>query len=391
MSRKKDGDGYEEPFTLDLDPDEALERFALTDPDEADALAKDAGAGQFEESESHDTGDRLLPYVGKNGVQVDLIVEGGSFWASQGQIADIFGIDRSVVSKHIKKIVADGELSEEGNVHLVHISPTRPTKLYNLDMVISVGYRVEARNGTLFRMWATDKLVQYLTKGFVMDDERLKNPASSGQSDYFDELLARVRDIRSSEARMWMRVLEFAEFCSDYDKNSTTQGATFFAEIQNTMHWAVHQNTAAGLIRDRVHADKPNAGVISFKGKMPTVDEAATAKNLLAEAEIAALNHITSLVLEFFESQVEQRRLTTLPEFVSKMRQLVSLDGRPLKKLNYAGEVSGPAARKWASDQVGEWKRRQKALKEAAGEKALSDLAGKVKALSKHKPKKKDS
>ncbi len=383
MTGKKRGE-YEEPFALDMDADEALARFAQTDPSEADALAKDADAGQFAESEPFDTGSRLLPYIGKNGVEVELLVEGDTFWASQSQIADIFGIDRSVVSKHIKRIISDEELSEQGNVHVVHISSTRPTKLYNLDFLISVGYRVEARNGTLFRKWATDKLVQYLTKGFVMDDERLKNPGG-GQPDYFSELLDRIRDIRSSEKRMWMRVLEFAEFCSDYDPKSETQGVQFFAEIQNTMHWAVLGMTAPELIKDRVHASKPNAGVISFKGQVPTVKEAQTAKDLLHEPEIKALNHITTLVLEFFESQVEQRRLTTLAQFVSKMRELVKLDGRPLKDPAYTGKVSRTAADKWASDQVRAYKARMKIEAEDSGEKRLREIAATVKALPKTK------
>lgn len=214
-------------------------------------------------------------------------------------------------------------------MHLVHISPTRPTKLYNLDFVISVGYRVEARNGTLFRKWATDKLVQYLTKG---------------------------------------------------DPKSATQGNEFFAEIQNTMHWAVLGMTAPELIRDRVDASKPYAGVVTFKGKMPTVKNAQTAKDLLEEPEIKALNHITSLVLEFFESQVEQRRLTTLGEFVAKMRELVKLDGRPVKPPGHAGKVTRTAADKWASDQIRAYKARIKLEAEDSGEKKLKKIAASLKA-----------
>jgi hypothetical protein len=385
MTGRKRGE-YEEPFSLDMDPDEALERFAQTDPAEADALAKEADAGQFPEAEPLDTGDRLLPYIGKNGAQVDLIVGGDSFWASQAQMAEMFGVHRSVVSKHLKNIFEEGELDPDSvSAKIAHTAgdgKTYQVSIFNLNALISVAYRVGSKPGTLFRMWATDKLVQYLTKGFVMDDERLKNP-KGGQPDYFDELLDRIRDIRSSEQRMWMRVLEFAEFCSDYDKNSETQGNEFFAEIQNTMHWAVLGMTAPELIRDRVDASKPNAGVVTFKGKLPTVKNAQTAKDLLHEPEIKSLNHITSLVLEFFESQVEQRRMTTLAQFVAKMRELVKLDGRPVKPPGHAGKISRPAADKWASDQIRAYKARMKVEAEQNGEQTLRKIAAAVKALPK--------
>ena len=314
-------------------------------------------AGPVHLIKDEDTGDRLLVYSANGGARVELRVLGDSFWATQSQMAEIFGVNVPAISKHLKNVFEEGELMVNATVSKMERVAneggrrvTRSVEIYNLNALISVGYRVGSKQGTLFRIWATDKLMQYLTKGFVIDDERLKNP--DGQPDYFEELLERIRDIRSSEKRMWMRVLELAPLCSDYDPNDKYQPAEFFAEIQNTMHWAVLGMTAPEVIRDRVDANKEHAGLTTFKGKMPTVQEAQIAKNLLAEGEIKAPNHITSLVLEFFESQAEQRRLTTLPEFLAKMRELVKLDGRPVKKAGHAGTVSRPVADKWASNQI---------------------------------------
>jgi hypothetical protein len=273
-----------------------------------------AGLGPLALTVDAKTGDQFLVYRQKAGVRVELKVEGDTFWATQAQMAVMFGVDQSGISRHVTNIFAEGELAEETAMQKLHSS--KGGNLYNLNMLISVGYRIGGPMGTMFRIWATDKLFQYLTKGFVIDDERLKNP--DGRPDHFDELLERIRDIRASEKRMWTRILELASFCSDYDPNDGTQHVEFFAEIQNTMHWAVLQKTAPELVLERVDASKENAGLMSFKGKMPTVDEAKTAKNLLREPEIKALNHITSLNLEFFESQAEQRRLTTLHQFLSK-------------------------------------------------------------------------
>jgi hypothetical protein len=362
-------------------------RFAQADPKEIEQaiLVDRPGAGPISLIEDGDTGDRFLVYMGKDGVRVDLRVQGDTFFATQAQMADMFGIDRTVVGRHIRNVFSEGELPEERNVHSMHLSPTKPTKLYSLNVMISVGYRVESKLGTMFRIWATDTLFQYLTKGFVLDDRRLKNP--DGQPDFFDELLARIADIRSSEKRMWTRVLELASFCNDYNKDDTKQHVEFFAEIQNTMHWAASQRTAPEIVRQEVNADKDYAGVLHFDGRQPTVDEARTAKNLLGEDHISALNHITGLTLQFFESQAEQRRPTTLEQFLGRVRELVKLDGRPLKRPGYAGEVSRPQADKWAAEQVRIWKAKQKALKEESGERALANLA--ARASNRKKPEKK--
>lgn len=226
------------------------------------------------------------------------------------------------------------------------------TKVYNLNALISVGYRVESKHGTLFRIWATDKIIQYLTKGFVMDDERLKDP--DGRPDFFDELLERIRDIRSSE--------------NQDDKER------FFATIQNAMHWAVTQETAAEVIFHRVDASKPNAGVIHFAGEQPTVAEAKIAKNLYFEPEINALNLLTSATLEFFASQAEQRKPTSIAQFLEKMREFIKLDGRPLIPSGHLGRISMPKAKEKAAAEIAVYKERMRLKKENEGRVAVEDL-----------------
>jgi hypothetical protein len=188
---------------------------------------------------------------------------------------------------------------------------------------------------------------------------------------------------------MWTRILELASFCIGYDPKDESQHWEFFAEIQNTMHWAITSQTAAEVVRERVNSAKENAGVICFNGKMPTVAEAKIAKNVMAEPEITALNHITSLILEFFASQAEQKKPITLDEFLERMRKLVLLDGRPLKPAGYPGSVSKSEKEKWVSEQIRIFKDRKRVEQEDAGEKALAQIANTVKAV--RKPKNKQS
>jgi hypothetical protein len=337
--------------------------------------------------EDGDTGDRFLVYTAKDGIRAELRILGDTFWATRAQMAEMFDIDVRTVSYHLTNVFSDGELSADSVSQESWLTASDGksyrTNLYSLDAMISVGYRVSSRLGTMFRIWATAVLMQYLTKGFVIDDDRLKNP--DGKPDFFSELLDRIRDIRSSEKRMWTRILELATFCVDYDPRDPTQHTEFFAEIQNTMHWAVLQKTAPEVVVERVDHRKANAGVMSFKGKMPTVVEAQTAKNLMMEPEVTALNHITSLMLEFFDSQVEQRRQTTLGQFQVKMRDLVKLDGRPLKPLGHTGRVSRQMADQWASKEIGAYKATKRLEAEAAGEEALSKLAATVKRATRRK------
>lgn len=342
-----------------------------------DHLPDSHDSGPVTIREDGDTGDRFLVYVSKDGVRAELRVVSDTFWATQSQMAQMFGVDVRSVSNHIKNIFLEGELAADSVVQESWITAadrkTYRTNLYSLDVIIAVGYRVSSRLGTMFRIWATQVLMAYLTKGFVIDDERLKNP--DGKPDFFDELLDRIRDIRSSEKRMWTRILELASFCVDYDPYDQSQHTEFFADIQNTLHWAVLQKTASELIVERVDHRKEHAGVVTFKGAAPTVSEAKTAKNLLQEPEIKALNHITSLMLEFFDSQAEQRRATTLGEFQIKLRDLIKLDGRPLKPWGAATSVSHASSMAHVSKEIGAYKDRKRLESENSGEDRLRELA----------------
>lgn len=342
-----------------------------------DHLPKAAPTGPVTIREDGYTGDRFLVYVAKDGIRAELRVLGDTFWATQSQMSQMFGVDVRTVSEHIRNIFDDAELVADSVVRESRITAadgkTYRTNLYSLDVIIAVGYRVNSRLGTLFRIWATQVLMAYLTKGFVIDDDRLKNP--DGKPDFFDELLDRIRDIRSSEKRMWTRILELASFCSDYDPGNRSQHTGFFADIQNTLHWAVLQKTASDLIVERVDHRKDGAGVVTSRGDLPTVEEAKTAKNLLHEPEIKALNHITSLMLEFFDSQVEQRRTTTLTEFQAKLRDLIKLDGRPLKPQGAATSVSHASAADHASREIKAYKHIKRLDAEQAGEEQLRQIA----------------
>ncbi|MGA0546470.1 RhuM family protein [Brevundimonas sp. VNH65] len=346
-----------------------------------DHLPDSQPSGPVTIREDGDTGDRFLVYVSKDGLRAELRVLGDTFWATQSQMAHMFGVDVRTVSEHVQNIFREGELAPDSVVRESRITAADGkayrTNLYSLDVIIAVGYRVSSRLGTMFRIWATQVLMAYLTKGFVIDDERLKNP--DGKPDFFDELLERIRDIRSSEKRMWTRILELASFCADYDPRDKSQHTEFFADIQNTLHWAVLQKTASELIVERVDHRQENAGVVSFKGQMPTVSEAATAKNLLHEPEIKALNHITSLMLEFFDSQAEQRRLTTLGEFQIKLRDLIKLDGRPLKPFGAATTISHAEATAHVSREIKAFKTAKRIENEKAGEDQLRQIAKSLK------------
>lgn len=308
-------------------------------------------------------------------------------WATQRQIAEIFDVAVSGVSRHLKRIFDEGELEESAVVTSDVITASDgklyETKLYELEATISLGMRVSSKKGTHFRIWSRNILKEYMTKGFVIDDERLKNP--DGRPDFFEELLSRIRDIRSSERRMWTRVLELASFCTDFHGMTHTDKEKFFATVQNAMHWAVTQETAAEVIHHRVDASKANAGVMHFKGEAPTTDEAKVAKNYYSESEINALNILTSATLEFFESQAEQKKQTTIAQFLEKMRDFIRLDGRPLIRAGHYGRISMAVAKEKAAMEIAVYKERLRLEKETAGEIAVGELLGQARRLAKDK------
>jgi hypothetical protein len=277
---------------------------------------------------------------GRTRLQVRLA--GQSVWLSLNQIADLFQRDKSVVSKHIKNIFEERELPRDRVVAKFATTAadgkTYQVDYYNLDMVISVGYRVKSPRGVQFRVWATERLREYIIKGFALDDERLK---AAGGGDYFDELLSRIRDIRSSERVFWRKVLDIYATSIDYDP-SDEASQRFFATMQNKMHWATHGQTAAEVIHRRADATKPHMGLTSWTGARPRKTDVGIAKNFLSKDELESLNLIVSAYLDFAELQARGRRPMHMADWIAKLDDFLRLSERDI--LAHAGSISHEAA-----------------------------------------------
>ena len=276
---------------------------------------------------------------GQTRLQVRLQNE--TVWLSLNQLAELFQRDKSVISRHIRNIFHEGELRPEATVAKFATvqmegsrEVTRNIDFYNLDVIISAGYRVKSHRGTQFRIWATQRLREYIIKGFTMDDERLKE---AGGGNYFDELLARIRDIRSSEKVFWRKVLDIYATSIDYDPN-TDFSREFFAVVQNKMHWAAHGHTAAEIITSRADASKTNMGLTSWIGDKPSGKDIEIAKNYLNYDELDTLNRIVTLYLEFAELQALNRRPMFMRDWIAKLDDFLRLSERDI--LTYAGKVS---------------------------------------------------
>ena len=259
-----------------------------------------------------------------------------SLWLTQEQIAELFGKSKSTINEHIHNIYDENELSREDTMRKFGNSEfsTKPTNFYHLDVVIAVGYRVKSSQGTRFRQWATQRLSEYLVKGFTMDDERLKN---LGGGNFFKELLERIRDIRSSEKVMYRQVLDLYATATDYDPKSKVS-LEFFKIVQNKLHYAAHGNTASEVIYFRVDSDKPFAGLTNFKGKEPTQAEAMIAKNYLNEQELRILNNLVSAYFDIAELNAIEEQEMKMEDFVRELDAILSLTGR--KILDNAGKIS---------------------------------------------------
>jgi hypothetical protein len=281
----------------------------------------------------------ILLYQTEDGqTRLEVRVQDETVWLTQKKMADLFQKDVRTISEHIQNIFEEGELKPESVIRKFRITAadgkSYDTQHYNLDVIISVGYRVRSHRGTQFRIWATERLREFIVKGFVMDDERLKR---AGGGNYFDELLARIRDIRSSEKVFWRKVLDIYATSIDYDPNTETS-RRFFATLQNKMHWAAHGQTAAEVVYQRSDAEKENMGLTSWSGNMPTKKEAAIAKNYLTSEELDILNRIVSSYLEFAELQALQRKPMYMKDWAAKLDDFLKLTGREL--LDHAGTVS---------------------------------------------------
>ncbi|WP_334084690.1 virulence RhuM family protein [Helicobacter typhlonius] len=313
-----------------------------------------------------------------NNPAINIRLENETLWLTQRQIAELFDKDRSVITKHIKNIFEEGELLENSVcakiAHTANDGKTYETLYYNLDMIISVGYRVNSKRATQFRQWASKILKEYLIKGFVLDDERLKGQ----KQDYFDELLERLRDIRSSEARMHAQVLKVFSTAIDYDKDSS-QVQELFKTIQNKLHYSAHGRTASEIVFQRADSDKINMGLTNFKGKMPTKKESEIAKNYLNQEELETLNRIVTAYFEFAELSALNREKRNMQEHLEKLNEFLKLSGREV--LQNAGKISHQKALEKAHKEYNLYKQKTKEEIEIAYE----EFNAQTKALRKGK------
>jgi hypothetical protein len=283
----------------------------------------------------------LLYQTSDGQTRLEVRLENETVWLSQSQMAELFQTSIPNVSMHIRNVFAEGELREAATVKDFLIvrqegsrQVSRSVEHYNLDVIISVGYRVKSHRGTQFRIWATQRLREYIVKGFTLDDERLKRV---GGGNYFEELLARIRDIRSSEKVFWRKVLEIYATSIDYDSGEEASQA-FFATVQNKMHWAAHGHTAAEIVHERADAARPNMGLTNWQGAKPTKGEAVIAKNYLTSEELEALNRIVNAYLEFAELQALNRKPMYMRDWIAKLEDFLRLGDRDI--LTHAGNIS---------------------------------------------------
>jgi len=291
-------------------------------------------------------------------ISVDVRFEEDSVWLSQEQMATLFERDRSVIVKHIAKIFSEGELEEKSNVQFLHIANSdKPVKFYNLNVIISVGYRVKSKRGTQFRIWATKRLNEYIRKGFTMDDERLKNLGGGG---YWKELLQRIRDIRASEKVFYRQVLDIYSTSIDYDPKAGVS-VEFFKKVQNKIHYAVHGQTAAEVIFTRADAEKEFMGLMTFPGSRPYLKDVAVAKNYLDEKELRSLGQIVSGYLDFAERQAEREQAMLMKDWAEHLDKILTMSGEKL--LQGADAISHEIAIEKATTEYKKYQ--QKTLSEA--------------------------
>ncbi len=290
-------------------------------------------------------------------ISVDVRLENETVWLTQDQMAILFERDRTVIVKHIANVFSEGELDEISNVQKMHIpNSDKPVKLYNLDVIISVGYRVKSQRGTQFRIWATQRLKEYIVKGFTMDDERLKNLGGGG---YWKELLHRIRDIRTTEKVFYRQVLDIYATSIDYDPKADVS-IEFFKKVQNKIHFAVHEQTAAEVIFTRADAEKEFMGLMTFSGSQPHLKDVVIAKNYLNEKELRSLGQIVSGYLDFAERQAEREETMTMNDWAAHLDRILTMSGEKL--LQTAGSISHDKAIEKATNEYKKYQ--QKTLSE---------------------------
>jgi hypothetical protein len=317
---------------------------------------------------------------------VDVFYEEETFWLTQKRMAELFGVDVRTINEHLGNIYDSGDLARISTIRKFRIVQKEGTRnvgrevdFYNLDAIISVGYRVNSRQATQFRIWATKTLREFIIKGFVLDDERLKQGSRFGK-DYFDELLARIREIRASERRFYLKIADIYEQCSvDYDKSAEIT-RTFFATVQNKLHWAITGQTAAEIVAARADAGKPHMGLTNWKnaptGKILKTD-VATAKNYLADDEIAELERVVSMYLDYAENQAARRVPMKMADWVDRLDAFLRFNEYEL--LSDTGSVSHEVAKALAEERFETYRVTQDRA-------YVSDFEREAKRISKRKP-----
>ena len=291
---------------------------------------------------------QFLIYQSEDGsTRIDVMLEADTLWLNQKQLTELFGKAKGTISEHIKHIFEDGELTQEATVRLFRTvqieggrEVTREVEHYNLDMILALGFRVRSPVGVRFRQWANDKLKEYIIKGFVLDDERLKNPGKG--RDYFDELTRRLQDIRTSERRFYQKITDIYASSVDYDaRHSLTQ--QFFATVQNKVHFAIHGQTAAELVTARADSSLPNMGLTTWEAARIRKSDVSIAKNYLDEDELRALNNLAEQYLIFAEGQAARRIAMTMQDWITKLEGFLTLNDREI--LQDAGKESADLAK----------------------------------------------
>ncbi|OHE16851.1 MAG: cell filamentation protein Fic [Sulfurimonas sp. RIFOXYD2_FULL_37_8] len=301
----------------------------------------------------------ILIYQTEDGqTKIQTRLEDETVWLTQAQLCELFQKSKPTISEHIKHIFEDGELIEDAVVRnfrtTANDGKNYDTNFYNLDVIISVGYRVKSLQGTKFRQWATARLKEYIIKGFTMNDELLKQ---AGGGNYFEELLERIRDIRSSEKVFWRKVLDIYATSIDYDPKADSS-MLFFQTVQNKMHWAVHGNTAAEIVYQRADSTKPNMGLTNFKGNKPTKQEAEIAKNYLNVDELTLLNRMVTAYIEIAEIQAMSKTPMYMKDWIARLDDFLKMTGKDI--LAHAGTISHEKAIQKVNKEYMSYKERTK-------------------------------
>ena len=314
-------------------------------------------------------GEFLLYQTEDGQTRIECQFAGESIWLSQALMAELFQLTVPTINEHLKNLYEEGEIEPDPTIRKFRIvrqegsrQVARQIDHYSLDAILAVGYRVRSHRGTQFRIWATERLREYVVKGFVMDDARLKQ-AGGGQ--YFEELLARIRDIRSSERVFWRKVLDIYATSIDYDP-AVEASTLFFKTVQNKMHWAAHGHTAAEIVHRRTDASQPNMGLTSWSGDKPRKTDVSIAKNYLQADEIEALNRIVTAYLEFAELQALNRNPMTMTDWIAKLDDFLKLSDRDI--LSHAGKIPHEQAKEKAEVEYGLYRQQQTALPQPVDE-----------------------